>query len=260
MGAKLRYVQAVPSLISTVVDAFARSGVDLARLGLAWARAAPSVAIVPAFGLRALPTAARGVLGLGLAAAVFPALPAIADGGAPWPLLALREMALGLPVAVAAAVPLWAATMSGGVADALRGGSSSFVTSPAVEAGATPLGIPMSLLASSLFLATGGPARVVLALALRPAAGHPGLAAAEDLSAGITLAVAIGGPLLAASIVIEVAGALVARAASPAQLHLLLAPVRALCLLAMMAVVFERMAVVLAVAVEHAPAHLGGPF
>jgi type III secretory pathway component EscT len=249
----------MPSLISTVADGFARSGVDLARLGLAWARAAPSVTLVPAFGLRALPAAARGVLGLALAAAVFPALPPIADGVVPWPLLALRQMALGLPVAVAAAVPLWAATMAGGVADALRGGSSSFVAAPTVEAGSTPLGVPLSLLASALFLATGGPARVVLALALRPAAAHPVLAAVGDLAAGITLAVAVGGPLLAASIVIEVAGALVARAASPAQLHLLLAPVRALCLLAVMAVVLDRIAVVLAVAAEHAPEHLGGP-
>jgi type III secretory pathway component EscT len=242
-------------VISALVDGVARSGIDLARLGLAWARAAPTVAIVPAFGLRALPAAARGVLGLALAAAVFPALPAIAEGGAPWPLLALREIALGLPVAVAAAVPLWAATMAGGVADALRGGSASSLGSPAVEAGATPLGVPLSLLASALFLATGGPARVVLALALRPPAGHPALAAVSDLAAGISLAVALGGPLLAASIVVEVAGALVARAASPAQLHLLLAPLRALCMLAMMAVVLARMAGALADAVGRSPAN-----
>ncbi len=244
----------MPSLISTLVDAFARSGVDLARLGLAWARAAPSVAIVPAFGLRALPAAARGVLGLALAAAVFPALPEIVGSAEPWPLLALRETALGLPVAVAAAVPLWAATTAGGVADALRGGAPSAVSSPTVEAGATLLGVPLSLLASALFLATGGPSRVALALALRASAGHPVLAAVQDLAAGITLAVALGGPLLAASIVIEVSGALVARAASPAQIHLLLAPLRALCLLGMMAVVFERMAGVLALAVGRAPA------
>jgi type III secretory pathway component EscT len=248
----------MPSLISTVADALARSGVDLSRLGLAWARASPSVTLVPAFGLRALPMTARGVLGLAFAAAVFPALPPIADSGAPWPLLALREVALGLPVAIAAAVPLWAATMTGGVADALRGASQSS-SAPTVEGDPTPLGVPLSLLASAIFLATGGPARVVLALAVHPVGLHPALHAVADLTAGITLAVAVGGPLLAASIVIEVTGALVARAASPAQLHLLLAPVRALCLLAVMALVFERMAAVLAAAVEHAPEHLGGP-
>jgi type III secretory pathway component EscT len=254
----------VPSLLATVADALGRSGVDLGGLGLAWARAAPAVTIVPAFGLRALPGPARAVLGLGLAATVFPALVPLAASGHPWPLLALREMAFGLPVAVAAAVPLWAATMAGGVFDALRGGSQGTTSAPTVEQGATPLGAPLSVLACAIFLATGGPSKVALALA-SPAA-HPDLAAASlrlavlaavsDLTAGVTLAVALAGPLLAASVVIEVAGALVARAASPAQLHLLLAPVRALALLFVLAFSFERMAVFLAAAVEHAPAHL----
>jgi flagellar biosynthesis protein FliR len=254
----------VPSLLSTVADALARSGVDLAGLGLAWARAAPAVAIVPAFGLRALPGPARAVLGLGLAATVFPALVPLASSGAPWVLLALREMALGLPVAVAAAVPLWAATMAGGVFDSLRGGSQGNAPAPTVEQGATPTGVPLSVLACAIFLATGGPARVALALVdpvLHPEAAAGGrlavLAAIGDLTAGITLAVAIAGPVLAASVVIEVAGALIARAASPAQLHLLLAPVRALGLLVVLALSFDRMALLLATALEHAPAHLG---
>jgi flagellar biosynthetic protein FliR len=254
----------VPSLLATVADALARSGVDLAGLGLAWARAAPAVSIVPAFGLRALPGPARAVLGLGLAATVFPALAPVAASGLPWPLLALREVAFGLPVAVAAAVPLWAATMAGGVFDALRGGSQAGASAPTVEQGATPLGVPLSVLACALFLATGGPARVALALAappLHPALGEAGLrltvlAAASDLTAGITLAVAIAGPLLAASVVVEVAAALIARAASPAQLHLLLAPMRALALLFVLALSFERMAALVAAAVERAPAHL----
>ena len=77
------------------------------------------------------------------------------------------------------------------------------------------MGIPLSLLASAIFLATGGPARVVEAIALRPIGAHPLLAAADDLVGGITLAVALGGPLLAAAVVIEIAGAVIARAASP---------------------------------------------
>ena len=126
--------------------------------------------------------------------------------------MALVEVARGLPVAIAAAVPLWAATMAGGVADALRG-SRETPCVPAVEGSATPLGVPLSLLASAIFLATGGPARVVDALARRPVRGHPLLAAADDLVSGIGLAVALGGPLLAAAVVIEIAAALVARAA-----------------------------------------------
>lgn len=250
----------MPGVVETVAEAFARSGVDLAALGLAWARATPAVVLVPAFGLRALPAPARGVMALAFAAAIFPALApeAAAAGGAaaalqgPWALQALVEVARGLPVAVAAAVPLWAATMAGGVADALRG-SQDTPSLPTVEGRATPLGVPLSLLASAIFLATGGPARVVKALALHPVGPHPLLAAADDLVSGIALAVALGGPLLAAAVVIEIAAALVARAASPAQVHALLAPLRALGTLAVMAVVLERVATALARAVEAAP-------
>jgi flagellar biosynthesis protein FliR len=242
----------MPSLVGTVADAFARAGVNLPGLGLAWARVMPAVAIVPAFGLRALPAPGRAVMGLAFAASIFPALEPLAGSSRPWIVLAIGEAARGLPVAVAAAVPLWAATMAGGVADALRG-SQEAPRAPTLEGPATPLGIPMSLLACAIFLATGGPARVALALALRPTGAHPLLAAADDLAGGIALAVALGGPLLAAGVVIEVAAALVARAASPAQVHALLAPLRALGTLAVMALVLERLASALATAVEARP-------
>jgi type III secretory pathway component EscT len=243
----------MPSVVATVAEAFARSGVSLGALGLAWARAMPAVTLVPAFGLRALPVPARAVMGLAFAASIFPALaPAVTDSSAPWPVLAAAELARGFPVALAAAIPLWAATMAGGIADSLRG-SQEAPTAPTVEGRATPMGIPLSLLASAIFLATGGPARVVKSLALAPAPAHPLLAATDDLVAGIALAVALGGPLLAASVVIEIAAALVARAASPAQVHALLAPLRAIATLSVMAVVLERIASVLAGAVRAAP-------
>jgi type III secretory pathway component EscT len=243
-----------PSIVEVVAEGFQRSGVDLAALGLAWARAMPAVTLVPAFGLKALPAPARMVMGLALAASIFPALAPIADTGSsrPWALLALIEVARGLPVAIAAAVPLWAATMAGGVADALRG-SRETPSVPAVESPATPLGVVLSLLASAIFLGTGGPARVVEALASHPLAAHPLTAAADDLVAGIALAVALGGPLLAAAVVIEIAAALIARAASPAQVHALLAPLRAIGTLAVMALVLERLAAALAIAASAAP-------
>ncbi len=235
---------------------------DVAALGLAWARAMPAIALVPAFGLRALPAPARGVLALAFGACIFPAIApdvtpstlhaALEVAPAAWAVQMLVEMARGLPVALAAAVPLWAATMAGGLADALRAATDRPVV-PVVEGPATPLGVPLSLLASSVFLATGGPARVVEALALHPVGAHPVLAAADDLVAGITLAVALGGPLLAAAVVIEIAGALVARAASPAQVHMLIAPLRALGALALTGVVLERLAGALARAVAAAP-------
>lgn len=224
------------------VHELAGLGVDLGPLGLAWARAAPAVTIVPAFGLRALPAPARVLLGVTMAGCIFPALAADArpGTGTPWALLALGEAARGLPVAIAAAVPLWAATMAGGVADALRG-SQETVSAPTVEGRPTPLGVPLSILACAIFLVGGGPARVAGALALRPAGPSPVAAAAADLLGGITLALALAAPLLAASVVIEVAAALIARAAAPAQVHALLAPLRAVALLAVMAAVLERM-------------------
>jgi type III secretory pathway component EscT len=243
----------MPSVVGTVAEAFARSGVDLGALGLAWARAMPAVVLVPAFGLRALPLPARAVMGLAFAASLLPSLtPLAASTSQPWLLLVLVEVARGLPVALAAAVPLWAATMAGGVADALRG-SQETPSVPTVEGRATPLGVPLSLLACAIFLATGGPARVVRALARHPVGAHPLLSAADDLVGGIALAVALGGPLLAAAVVVEIAASLIARAASPAQVHALLAPLRALGTLAVMAVALERLATALARAVQAAP-------
>ncbi len=247
----------MPSLLGAVGEALARSGVDLAGLALAWARALPTVTIVPAFGLRALPAAARGIVGLVLAVAIFPDLVPLAATGGPWTTLLLQEVLRGLPVALAAAVPLWAATMAGGVADALRGAQTT-TSVPVVEAGATPLGVPFSLLASSLFLTAGGPSRVALAL-VRPDEAHALGAALSDLTSGITIAVALSGPLLVASIVVEVAGALVARAASPAQIHLVLAPLRSISLLVIVGLSLGRMSVVLAQAVQHAPGHVASP-
>lgn len=245
----------MPGILSTVVDAFAASGVDLAALGLAWARVMPTVAIVPAFGLRALPLPARGVLGLALAASIFPALaiPALASSSQlPWALLAIGEIVRGLPIALAAAIPLWAATMAGGLVDALRG-ATDMTSAPTVEGRATPLGVPLSLLACAIFLGTGGPSRVVAALATREIGAHPLLAAANDIVGGIGLAVALGGPLLAAAVVIEIAAALVARAAAPAQIHALLAPLRALGILGVMAIVLERLAAAMTLAIARAP-------
>ncbi|MBX3214357.1 MAG: flagellar biosynthetic protein FliR [Labilithrix sp.] len=225
---------------------------DLQGLGLAWARFAPTLAIVPAFGLKALPVPARGVLGVALAAGIYPALAPIVieRDTTPWFVLALEQIVLGIPVALAAAIPLWAATMAGGLVDSLRGAQDGAGLAVVEGSRATPLAILLSLLASIVFLATGGPARVAETLATTTLGAHPLLAAANALVAGIGLAVAIGAPLLAAAVVLEIAFALIARAASPSQVHALLAPLRALGLLAVVAVVLERLANVLALAVR----------
>jgi type III secretory pathway component EscT len=222
---------------------------DLTALGLAWARVMPTATIVPAFGLRALPTPARGILGLALAAAIYPAIVpvVVAQRSTPWFLLALEQILLGLPVALAAAIPLWAATMAGGLVDVLRG-SPEGPGLATVEGKPSSFGVLLSLFASVVFLATGGASRAASALAHYELPGHPLLAAAHDIVAGVGLAIALGGPLLAATVVLELAFALVARAASPAQVHALLAPIRALGLLAIVALVLERLATLVATA------------
>ncbi len=241
----------MPSLLATTIANLASAGVDVAGLGLAWARVMPTVAIVPAFGLRALPPPARAVMALAFAATVLPAaVPQATTPSHPWVLLLAAELARGLPVALAAAIPLWAATMAGGVADVLRGSPQETQGLPTMEGRATTLGIPLSLLACVFFLAGGGPARAVTALAFDAPPAQPALAVASNLVSGITLAMALAAPLLAASIVVEITAALVARAAAPAQVHALLAPLRAIATLALFAIVFERVAGVLARAVR----------
>jgi type III secretion protein T len=241
--------------VRTVIDVgslLAMSTTSATSVALAWARFVPTLAIVPAFGLKALPTPARGILGVALAAGIYPALEPIvvARQGAPWLLLALEQIALGLPVALAAAVPLWAVTMAGGLVDSLRGAQEGSGFAVVEGTKASPIAILLSLLASIVFLRTGGPARVAASLSDVTLGDHPLLAASRALVGGIGLAVAIAAPLLAAAVVLEIAFALVARAASPAQVHALLAPLRALALLAVVAIVLERLAHVIALAVR----------
>jgi type III secretory pathway component EscT len=140
--------------------------------------------------------------------------------------------------------------MAGGVADALRG-ANDVVPAPTVDGSATPMGVTLSLLASCMFFATGGPAHIAAALTRAELPPGAWTHVAEQLADGVTIAVALGAPLLAASVVVEVAGALIARAATPAQLHLVLAPLRALALLSVFALVFTAMSEALAVVVAH---------
>lgn len=237
-------------MLAAIARVLTASGVDLTALGLAFARVAPVVAIVPAFGLRAMSPALRAAVALLLACAILPALrPSVAAVAAAPPLLVL-EFARGTVVAIAAAVPLYVAAMSGGVIDALRGAQDG-VAMPTVEGRATSMGVLFSLLASAIFLGMGGPARVVGTLAVGSIdLAHAPAHVAADLAAGVQIAVTLAAPLLAASIVIEIAGALVARAASPAHLHALLAPVRSLLLLALTALLLDRLASFLALLLQ----------
>jgi type III secretory pathway component EscT len=228
------------------VEALARllagGGLELAAWGIAFARVLPVIVIVPAFGLRALSAPVRAAVALLFAAMIVPAVSPASGTSSAWLAVLLSELVRGTLVAIAAAIPLWSATMAGGIVDALRGAQEQ-TDVPTVESRATPLGSLFSLLAATIFLATGGPSHVVGILLTPPPDAAMGVArAAMNLANGIGIATAIAAPLLAASLVLEIAGALVARAASPAQLSVLLAPIRSLALLALTAILLDRIA------------------
>jgi flagellar biosynthetic protein FliR len=242
-----------PGLLETLVAAFDRAGWDLGAWALAWARFAPALALVPAFGLRALPAPVRIALGLALALAIAPALEPIAAQDRPLALLLLIEFAKGVPVALSAATLLWVATMAGGAIDDLRGARES-VLLPNVEEGSTALGAMFAMLTAIVFLESGGPARVAAALADPELTYASPLArAAQNLAASIELAIAIAAPVVAAAIVVELASALITRAASPAFIQPLLAPLRSLVLLAVAAIALDRMLELLALGAARVP-------
>jgi flagellar biosynthesis protein FliR len=236
-----------PGLIESVADALAQNGVNLPAFAVAWARALPTVILVPAFGLRALPWPLRAILGGAIAIAIFPALVPFADSRAqePWIFLIVEEALRGIPIAIATAVPLWAATMAGGAIDTLRvpeRGPENSIDASTVEEGSTQLGVFFSLLASSIFLATGGPARVAMSLQTAEFPDHPLIAAAHDLTQGISAAVAIAAPILAATILIDVGLSMANRATSPLSANAITLPARSLGIVVMIALVLERIA------------------
>lgn len=227
-------------LAHPIVEALRANGVDLAVMGRAWARATPLVVLVPAFGLRALPAPMRVTLALGLAAVIYPALAVDASTGATITSTVLAlEVLRGMPLALATAVPLWAAVMAGGLVDQLRGSSAEGASFVVVDGRPSPIAVLYGLGASFAFFAMGGPARAVSALVTAPLAS-PWRGAAITISNGIGLSIALAAPILAASLVLEITTALVARAAAPAHVDALLAPLKAIALLFVVALGLSR--------------------
>lgn len=240
-------------LLQQVVIVLERGGVSVEAMGVAWARALPTVVIVPAFGLRAVPAPARMMMAFALAVAIGPSIGVPVPEGQSWMEALVRALISGLPVALSAAVPLWIATMAGGVIDSVRGANSTLDV-PVVEGRPTLMGVPLALLASLAFLTTGGPARVAGALARNASLVDWSLArAATELASGIEIAVAVAAPVLAASVVVEVAAALMARAASPAPLYEMLAPLRSFAVLAVAAMALDRMAALVSTLAQSRP-------
>ena len=242
-----------PGVVETLAGVLESGGADLRAWGLAWARVAPSVLLIPAFGLRALPAPARIALGLSLAVGIAPALTPIAEQARPWLAAFVVELGRGLPVALTASIALWVANMAGGVVDDLRGAREP-AAMPNLEAGSSPIGALLAMLVAIAFLESGGAARVASVLAEPELAFSDPLArAAANLAGGIELAVAVAAPVVAASIVFAVASSLIARAANPAYIEPLLAPLRSLALLAVTALVLDRMLELLVLSARVAP-------
>jgi flagellar biosynthesis protein FliR len=227
-------------------------GVDLRGWALAWARVMPALVVLPAFGLNALSAQTRAALGLALAVGIAPSL-APSQLSAPFGVALLIEAARGLPVALAASGALWAAGMAGGLADNLRGARETQGL-PVVEQEASPLGALLQLLVALVFLEGGGAARVAAALSGNEAVSRGTLwQVASGLTHSVELALAVAAPVVAVSIVLELANALIARSATPAHVVALLAPLRSIFILIAFALLFERMASLLATVAAQAP-------
>jgi len=227
-------------------------GGDLRGWALAWARVTPALTLVPAFGLNALPVQTRAALGLALAVSIAPSLRP-AELPVPFAVALALEAVRGLPVALAASGALWAAGMAGGLTDNIRGARESQAL-PIVDEDTSPLGALLSLLVALVFLEGGGAARVAAALSSDISISHGTLwRIALGLTHAIELALAVAAPVVAVSIVLELANALVARSATPAHVVALLAPLRSIFVLVAFALLFERMASLLASVAAQSP-------
>ncbi|HXK17473.1 MAG TPA: flagellar biosynthetic protein FliR [Polyangiaceae bacterium] len=219
---------------------FAQSGVEPRAWALGFARATPAVTLVPAFGLGAVPPQTRLVLGLALGLCIAPALAGDASAGGPFLLALAREAWVGLPVALLASLSIYVAGMAGGLVDDLRGARES-VTLPALPEQMPPVATLFALLASIAFLETGGAAHVAGALSAPLLSARFSWPALTHAFAGsVELAFAIAAPLAVASVLLETGGALIARAATPAFIGPVLAPLKSVALLGVLALVFDR--------------------
>jgi len=236
-----------PSLLEALTAALAAGGVDPRAWALGFARAAPAVTLVPAFGLSAVPPQTRLTLGLALGLCIAPALAGEVRGGGPFLVAFGREAFVGLPVALLASLSMYVSAMAGGLVDDLRGGRET-VTLPALPEQMPPVAVLFSLLASIAFLETGGASRVASALAsplLSPRFSWSNVA--QAFAGSVELAFAIAAPLAVASVLLEAASALIARSATPAYVAPVLAPLKSVALLGILALVLERIAELLVV-------------
>jgi type III secretory pathway component EscT len=207
--------------VSAAGDLLARLAPFLATAALCGLRLLPAALLSPALGGPALPAVARLAVAFGLGTAAA----AAAGSAAPPPDLvaaAARELALGLALGLAAAMPYEAARAGGRLADTLRGATLAELHVAPVRQRETATGDLWVQAALALGGAAGADRLLLAALldgfrALPPGAGAPaasllevGLAgAAELVAAGLCL----GAPAAAGVLCAELALAAAARAA-----------------------------------------------
>ena len=229
------------ALLDSLARELARSGIDPVAWVLGAARLLPSIVLIPIFGMRALPIFGQLLFALILAAAAAPAVQPVMPSGEPWFLTLLGQALGGLPVAVSAAMTLWVASMAGSLLDELRAGAAASSPSLFADSEATPLGTLFTLGAGVMFLKLGGPARLAQALSVAAPLSEQSIRdVALGLARGIQLAIVIAGPLLAVLPFFELFQALLARAVRPVTLSSVFAPLRAIALLAIVALLLDR--------------------
>jgi hypothetical protein len=203
----------------------------------------PTALFVPAFGLGILPVALRLAVGFVLAVSIAPMLQVpVVPPGTPWLVALSTEFARGVPVAAAASVSLWAATVAGGITDSVTRASRTRFGRLALADGA-PFSTLLFLAAAVSFLGLGGAERVVARLSASDlAVTGPLVGAVRDLAAGIELGVGIGAPLLVAALVLDMATLVAARELRTLRAESALVPLRTLVLVVATAALFDRMA------------------
>lgn len=237
----------VEDVFGEVSRAFALGG---GGLGLArgFARLLPTALLVPAFGLRGLPATVRASVALVLAFAVAPALgTAPAEPGGELVTLVV-DVLRGFPLALSAALPLWASTMAGGLFDELRLARTEVKMAPLPDAH-SPSAVLLSLLSGFLFFAVGGPSSIAKAVIAAELSRDVVEKTVGTLAAGAGVALVVAAPLVASAILSGAASAILSR--SPfAAARGAIPSLRGLAMLAFFAVALERVATLIALVTD----------
>jgi type III secretory pathway component EscT len=243
--------------VSESVSVLAALVALLAPLALATLRLVPATMMLPLLGGRVMPTSAKTPI---LAVLALGAAPSLLDQRAPAALRAtlvlavLRELWLGIMLALVLSMPFFAVEHAGRLLDQTRGASTSELTAPDGMGRGTPLSELFRWSFGTVFVASGGLRALIACVAqsfvrypvdVSPSAIAPldGMVftatrwAADSLSAGLALA----GSGLLALFAAEASLAVAARVAPPVAQSNMAAPTRAIVVLFVLALTVHVM-------------------